>query len=143
VAEVSRHGRQVRRVIFVGSNPAINANTTQPFQSSRSGLILRAWVAQMGLRFEDCGLANTSDTPTPHNRPLSRRELVEGIPALREKVQGYDIVVALGTTADAALTLAGIAHETLPHPSGLNRKCNNKGWLAGELERVRWAISSG
>jgi hypothetical protein len=45
---------------------------------------------------------------------------------VRESTKGHDIIVALGGFVSKTLQRAGIDHISLPHPSPLNRKLNDK-----------------
>lgn len=46
----------------------------------------------------------------------------------------YDKIIALGDTVSNDLRRMGITHGYLPHPSGLNRKINNKKYVNERLE---------
>lgn len=49
-------------------------------------------------------------------------------------------VVALGNRASKRLTTWGIEHFKLPHPSGLNRKLNNKAFTRNELLKAHYYV---
>jgi len=46
-------------------------------------------------------------------------------------------IVALGNNAAKALDLLKIPHFKLPHPSGRNRKLNDKNYIAEELKKCK------
>ena len=52
---------------------------------------------------------------------------------LYKEAQEYDKVIALGEFASQALTKSMVPHFKLPHPSGLNRKLNDKNLIDKEL----------
>ena len=54
---------------------------------------------------------------------------------LQECSEGYDKVLALGGFPSKALNKIGVEHFTLPHPSGLNRKLNDKEYERQILEK--------
>ena len=105
-------------IVFVGSNPSSSAKNFD----TKSGQILRSWVDASGI--ENWLQYNVANNPTPGNRPLKVSEIKECIPELQKSLQGWTKIVALGKTAHRALTMAGIPHLEMPHPSGLNRKLN-------------------
>jgi uracil-DNA glycosylase len=48
-----------------------------------------------------------------------------------------DKIVALGKTAEKALTLLGYDFYAMPHPSGLNRKLNDKDYIEEKIKGLR------
>ena len=70
---------------------------------------------------------NVSCINTPNNRPLKKSEYQ--LKRLCTECQNYDKILALGNTASDALNRLNIDHFKLPHPSGLNRKLNDKEYL--------------
>jgi len=50
---------------------------------------------------------------------------------------GYEKVIALGNIASEALTKIGVKHFKLPHPSGLNRKLNDKNYINKVLKECK------
>lgn len=56
---------------------------------------------------------------------------------LRECCRGHDRVLALGGFASRALSKINVEHFTLPHPSGLNRKLNDKTYELDQLKACR------
>lgn len=111
-------------IIFVGSNPSNAAKNVEPFTPDTvSGRVLQSWINAAGI-LDITGQYNIRNTPTPNNRPLTKAEIKEALPKLKESLIGFTKIVALGRTAAYALGEAGIDHLELPHPSGLNRKLN-------------------
>lgn len=47
---------------------------------------------------------------------------------------GYDRILALGNTVSECLTDMDVDHHRLPHPSGLNRKLNDKKFVDEQLQ---------
>ena len=112
------------RVLFIGSNPSCKSDVNSAFdKSTGSGRTLHSWIDRANI--SDFAFANVSDDKTPNNRPLRVSEIKKNVPRLREKIRGYEHVVAVGKTAETALDMIGIEFFRLEHPSGLNRKLND------------------
>lgn len=56
---------------------------------------------------------------------------------LSESCRGHDKVVALGNFPSQALRKISVDHFTLPHPSGLNRKLNDRDYELDQLLKCR------
>lgn len=76
---------------------------------------------------------------THRNRPLSIKEIKEALPRLKQSIgtPRYVKLVALGKTAEKALTLLRLDYYAMPHPSGLNRKLNNKEYVAEKIKGLQ------
>lgn len=118
------------RVLIVGQNPSTHNLTPHvPFKGSSSGRTLDRWLAQLGLDGSVVIIVNASDV-------VGRRPRIS---ELRQDITWfcYDKIVALGELASRSLLLSGCPFQRyfrLPHPSGLNRKLNDKKRLAEQLE---------
>lgn len=115
------------------------AKTYDPFcLSTKSGVILNDWIRQ-ACPSSIQGAVNVSDNPTHANRPLTIKEIKESLPRLLEKIQAMnpDKIVALGKTAEKALTLLRLSHYAMPHPSGLNRQLNDKNFVEEKVNGLR------
>lgn len=51
--------------------------------------------------------------------------------------KGYKKVIALGNVASEALIKINVDHFKLPHPSGLNRKLNDKKYVTRVLKECK------
>lgn len=110
------------KVLFVGDKPsAKNLDPNVAFEGTKSGETLKQWCKLMGLHRSDYEAINRVD-----------EFFVE---CCRSFVKNDKAVVSLGVKAHQALLKAGIPHFPLPHPSGLNRKLNDKNSLSAELAR--------
>lgn len=121
------------RILFIGSNPSIKSSSTLPFwEDSKSRSILNSWISRTSL---DNGYVihfeNVSNHPTENNRPLNVSEIRFNLDRINTiiKDRNFYRIVALGNTASKALTLLRVKHYSLPHPSGLNRKLNDKNFV--------------
>jgi uracil-DNA glycosylase family 4 len=113
-------------ILFIGSNPSVRSVNTDAFDlSTRSGRILASWIRDIEapVRF-----LNISDIPTPNNRPLTKTEITAALPSLKGKIESLNPthIVALGKVATRALTTLNLRFYAMEHPSGMNRKLNDK-----------------
>lgn len=125
----------VPEVIFVGHSPSKNFPQTneQAFIGTRSGDVLAAWCVAM--KIHHYSLTNASQTP-------GKRPSKTDLELLKAVVKPHLCVVALGEQASKALRDINVEHFKLPHPSGLNRKLNDKELVASKLERCRAYVMS-
>ena len=120
-------------VLFIGSNPSQKSTTIIPFwANTNSSKILNSWIDKVKeqVNVEEVHCLNVANYPTPGNRPLKMPEIKAELDRLAYDIYGLrginpDKVVALGKTAQTALTLLHIPHYAMPHPSGLNRQLND------------------
>lgn len=121
-------------ILFVGSNPSNSSMTDSAFHgSTKSSQILSGWVAEIkGLKVH----VNVLNKKTDNNRPLKTSEIKANLEQLASNVNGIkpDRIVALGKTAAKALTLLHLAFYEMPHPSGRNRKLNDKNYEAQKVK---------
>ena len=124
-------------IVFVGSNPSMASGSAMPFAvDTKSYKILWSWI-NAAISIPAVCYHNVSDKPTPNNRPLKISEIKECIPGLQIAMHDHSRIVALGKTAHKALTMAGIPHLELPHPSGLNRKLNCPFYVNEQISKLR------
>jgi uracil-DNA glycosylase len=66
------------------------------------------------------------------------KQIKESLDQLKSsaEVQEPDRIIALGKTAEKALTLLHIPHMAMPHPSGLNRKLNDKTYVEQKIKEL-------
>lgn len=133
------------KVLFIGSNPSQQSSSITPFWGdTKSRAILRKWFSQLyesgNLQIESIHFANVLNSVTPGNRPLKMSEIKGALSDLQQKINVDivpDRVVALGKTAEKALTLLRIPHYAMPHPSGLNRKLNDTTYVEEKINGLR------
>jgi uracil-DNA glycosylase len=112
-------------VILVGSNPSAKSPNDVPFDPSvRSARTLGTWIEGIDAEFL---FMNVSDVKTQSNKPLSTAQIKGSLSSLKEKLDQYPKarVVALGKTAEKALSMLNVHFLALPHPSGMNRMLND------------------
>lgn len=111
----------MKNIVFVGDEPAkSNVSPDIAFVGARCFTTLVEWIKVLNPDFYICLNSDTisqlSDTK-------------------RLQKSGFR-VIALGNKASERLSKSQIPHFKLPHPSGLNRKLNNKESLQIDLERA-------
>lgn len=121
------------KILFIGSNPSIRAADNTAFGSdTASGRIVRSWAEGIEgtLYFE-----NIMPLKTENNRPLKKSEMAHASASLLERIKEInpDRLVALGKSAAAVLRNLDLRFLELPHPSGMNRKLNDKKYTAEKI----------
>ena len=112
------------RVLVVGINPS-----TAKKGWSTTWSRLPRWADHIGLEI-------FSFTNCIHSQGKYSLKSVD-YDALRECCRGYKKVIALGNFPSEALRRIGVDHFALPHPSGLNRKLNDKQYEREQLNLCR------
>lgn len=119
-------------VVFVASNPSKKTKVKAiPLEGTRSHAIFRAWIRMLNLKESDVKVVNVSDVVTPKNRPLLVKEFQ--LDKLSESIKGGAKLVALGATADKALSMLKKDHFTLPNPSPSNPELNDINYISERL----------
>lgn len=136
-------GFQMRPVLFVGSNPSIHCfNPSVAFVGTKSLTTLELWISEIRLNMQyyfPYHMANASSriTSTPK---ISDMDL-ESLGIYCEYVQPF-AVIALGKYAVKACKKMGWEYFELPHPSGLNRKLNDKNYVKTALKQCSDYLSN-
>lgn len=124
-------------ILFIGSNPSQKASSSNAFtEDTVSGRILRSWIEGIdGTILFD----NITPSITENNRPLNQNEITIARVSLLERIKGInpDRLVALGKSASSVLTKLNLKHFAAPHPSGLNRKLNDKVYTQSMVEALK------
>ena len=126
------------RILLLGSNPSTSSPNNGAFDySTKSGRTLATWIARVGCY--NCILMNVSPVPTTNNKPLTVRDIKANLGRLAHDIGlvSPDKIVAVGKTAVKALTLLGLTHFELPHPSGCNRLLNNPDYIDEKIKKLQ------
>jgi hypothetical protein len=109
------------RALLIGDTPSKhNICPTIAFHGTKSWRVLQTWLVELGIAKPM--LANSTDIDI--DAKLEYAEV------------GRLPIIVLGRAAEKRIKALGVCcYYALPHPSGLNRKLNNKQWLADELGR--------
>ena len=125
-------------IIFVGSNPSTAATSINPFDpSTKSSQTLFTWLNQANI--QNPIFLNVANQVTPHNRALTTREIKNNLSRLHLEIDVHRVlndvrIVAVGKTAEKALTLLRLPFFSLPHPSGLNRQLNDPNFIEEKIK---------
>jgi len=114
----------IPRVLIVGINPSaakLGHNTTWRR--------LPSWADTLGLNI--FSFTNCIYAPGPYKFSDVDLDLIKNC------TEGHDKIVALGNFASKVLQKINIDHFTLPHPSGLNRKLNDKSYERDQLVKCK------
>lgn len=118
----------MKYVIFVGDGPSTsNVDPKVPFVGTKSYKTLLDWIYQMDIDVTGVFLCNRTDLYSCDEKYFfwdGRIEFSKRYP-----------IVTLGNEADKFFE--GTPHFKLPHPSGLNRKLNDKKWLDTQLKACK------
>lgn len=112
------------RVLLVGINPS-----SKPFRKGCSLDKMNVWMESLG--FYHYSFSNV----IPYEGEYKIKNVDTNF--VQSFSKGYDKVIALGGFASRALSMSGIQHYTLPHPSPLNRKLNDKEYEKQVIEECR------
>lgn len=142
----------MKRIIILGSNPAFSSSTNIPFDDCKSGKVLKEkWLPKLGLTLNEVKIINIVDYKTEKNKALTKKQIKEALPDLKNKLLGEsNLIITLGKSVDFAIDLLTkhltkdelllyypLQIITLPHPSSLNRKLNDK----DSLEQILFKYS--
>lgn len=126
--EVEKQTETFVRVLFVGDRPSKDNLSSRAFIGSRSGTTLMEWITRMGIDEDSYMAINRTD---------------EFFVACAKSFQNQGKpIISLGNNAHKALLKAGLFHYCLPHPSGLNRKNNDKKFVDVSLKRCKRYIDA-
>lgn len=129
-------------ILFVGSNPSNASTTNIAFHAqTKSSKILTGWSKDLpGIKVH----INVLNEKTDNNRPLNNKEIKLNLErlAIDIKCSGATKIVALGKTAAKALSMMGVPHYEMPHPSGRNRKLNDANYVAAKVKGLTDYISN-
>lgn len=126
----------MKKILFIGSNPATERNILEPFVGTKSGNVLREWISllnELGADF-GYGVVNASDVITSKGKQPKISDL--NLSKLKAVIDEYKPthVVALGKYAGKACSKLGLTdYFVLPHPSGKNRTRNDHQYVSHRL----------
>jgi hypothetical protein len=115
-----------------GINPSNEKITTKPVATIKK---LFEWFDHIGVQY--FSFTNCISSPGKYTK-----QDVEYDRLLTYVYDSYKII-ALGKFPSEVLDQMGLKHFMLPHPSGLNRKLNDKNYLMQQLEDCKnfiWSV---
>ena len=119
-------------IIFVGDRPSKdNIDPNVAFVGTKSYKTLLEWIYKMDLDISEICMYNRNDDELEFWFNLRNR---------RERAVSF---IALGKEASKYLASDRVDNFfELPHPSGLNRKLNDKKWLEEQLNKCKDFINA-
>jgi hypothetical protein len=116
-------------VYFVGDKPSSkNKESSVAFVGTKSYKKLLTWIYNLDLDLNHVYTCNKDD--------IADNFTVE-VPGLFTEIDEEDSVIALGEASSKRLDKIGLKHFKMPHPSGLNRKLNNKEYELQMLKQCK------
>ena len=114
----------ISKPLILGINPSPVA-----FRRNHSLHRLAYWMTALG--YDTYCFSNI----IPYEGKYSHKDV--DIDFVRESIEGHDTILALGGFVSSVLKRMDIDHITMPHPSQLNRKLNDKQYEKNMLMNVR------
>lgn len=109
---------------LIAQNPKTEHNLSYPLEGTKSGDTIIKWVTSIAY---DCNFlvsnaSNTIGKPIVTEDDMSR---------LREEYSFYrpEKIITFGRVAERTISELGWEYFKMPHPSGLNRKLNNRHYV--------------
>lgn len=125
-----------KNILFIGPSPSLkNKDLNIPFSGTRSAKILMEWINEMNLFQHKLYFYNISSLPGRTKFNMVEKENLYYTLG-RHMNRGFDFkIIALGNIVEKELTLhSKVDNFKLPHPSGLNRKLNDKEFIKEQLK---------
>lgn len=120
-------------IIFVGDQPSSkNIDARIPFVGTVSYKRLLEWCYKMDIDVTDVIIVNRNGI-----RPYGTSFVEFCGNCVSVDYQHEDKVIALGEKAAEALSKVPVSYFTLPHPSGRNRKLNDKRYVNKVLKQCK------
>lgn len=110
-------------VLVLGLNPS------KKLSKSGSMKVLKNWLTELELQYV------SFDNIYPHYGQFSLKDVQHEY--LREICNAPSKIISLGAKTHYILSIMGINHFSLPHPSGLNRQLNNLGFIQSKLDECK------
>jgi uracil-DNA glycosylase len=130
----------VKRVLIVGSNPSNSSPDESPFhEGTKSRKTIEAWIQGLDIEVHYINVVNSK-----LDKPPTQEMILSELPSLNKRIEliNPDKVVAVGKVATQALTLLRCDFLEMPHPSGRNRKWNDKVFKEEKIKTLRTFILS-
>ncbi len=127
------------KILVLGQNPSRkNTDPNVPFEGTQSDVVLQSWLDQI-IPYDYSPLVEVMNCSDRVDFKPTAQTIADLSDRIRYVVneQRFDKVIALGSIASEILDKAGIVYFPLPHPSGRNRKLNDKTYISEQLELAK------
>ena len=131
-------------IIFVGDKPSTkNIDPKVPFVGTKSYKTLLDWIARLDIDISDTIIVNSNGVDKYPFSNDNNTAINFSCPATSVDYDAeLDKVIALGNNAASVLNGHLLPHFKLPHPSGRNRKLNDKKYVKQVLKECKeWLCS--
>ena len=118
------YNHTISKPLILGINPSPTA-----FRRNHSLHRLAHWMTALG--YDTYCFSNI----IPYEGKYTHKDV--DIDFVRKSIEGHDTILALGGFVSNTLKRMDIDHITMPHPSPLNRKLNDKQYEKNMLMNVR------
>ncbi len=121
-------------ILIIAQNPKTELNKVMPLFGTKSYETLAAWLEKAGHSIDECDIVNAcSKMGKITKKDIDLRHHGLGVMSL------YDKIIVLGNIAAyyAEINLWNRSYFKLPHPSGLNRKLNDKKYIHHLLSNLK------
>ena len=122
------------KVVFLGQNPRKKNTSHRAFEATASLKTISSWIEGINIHQKEILYLNASDSVTPPLKANEPRLLM----IKHEKLP----VVAFGRFAYNMCKKYNIVCFEMPHPSGLNRKLNDKLYVKNKINELKIFIES-
>jgi hypothetical protein len=112
-------------ILILGINPS----SGKPNKTSATIQRLNRWMDILNMKHYS--FTNVIHVPGKYHQNMVDYD------TLRLYIDGHMKIIALGPFVSKTLNKLGIEHFTLPHPSPLNRKLNNRDYELEQLTRCK------
>lgn len=112
------------KILVVAQNPKTELNVHYPLRNTRSYKIFKEWLYASGLTLSSIQIVNALDKVGEFAESEYKERTKDT--DWKDYINQFPFVVCLGKKASLAVGSVDGFVLDLPHPSGLNRKLNNK-----------------
>jgi uracil-DNA glycosylase len=126
----------MKTVLVVGRNPSqLNTDPRIPFIGAKCRKTLALWIGELHVPYQFLFVNAIDEVDAVFNSDTIHDAACK---LICEKYDAQaDKVIVLGNDAEKAAKAAKTDYFKLPHPSGRNRKLNDKRFISRELKKCR------
>lgn len=138
------------KVLIIAQNPKTEINLTNPLKNTKSLNTLMDWIKSSGWTPEEYELTFTNASDKLKFKEDVKNDSTILLMKLLSIIDRYDYIICLGKYSEKVInySIKNYKHlfpiigpkkliVTLPHPSGLNRKLNNKTEIDNIINKLK------